>query len=302
MHRLAPNPIIETRLIYTQGVYVFSDAMRACRQITIVTDLLRFPTFTVYANEKSNPPYYFLGYYTVWKGSYVESRLPLEFTEQVVFSYDNPHLQSSNLLLAAATNLGNTIQALGSAMTPPALILFQNQAAASGEACPYTQLKFKMPLGTRIQLTAIGIPLEAYASAQAVAPSLHQPTDQVPRYPVDRSLYLDPPRSPAYTGESPGDTAPASASDPDSSLPSVVCRLTFNSYRSDIPSFVGNNSFIVPNNTYTTAYVDIVSTSGSTYSYYTRSNGSAGIVTLQGPFNPNTGVFITYRNFAVNCI
>lgn len=192
--------------------------MRSCRQITIYADLLRFPKFTVYANEKSNPPYYFLGYYTVWKGDYVESRQALEFTEQAVFSYDNPVLQLSNLLLAAATNIGDTVQALGAAMTPPAIIIFLPQPPASAEGCPYTRLKFKMPLGTRIQITALGIPLEAYEGSQQVLPSLHQPTDEVPRYPLDRDPSLDPPRSAPYDDEVPGDTAPATPEDPDSGL------------------------------------------------------------------------------------
>lgn len=212
---VAPTPITETRLIYTQGVYVLSDAMRSCRQITIYTDLLRFPKFTVYANEKSNPPYYFLGYYTVWMGDYVENRYALEFTEQAVFTYDNPVLQLSNLLLAAATNIGDTVQALGTAMTPPAIIVFLPQPPASAEGCPYTRIKFKMPLGTRIQVTAIGIPLEPYGTAQQVNPSLHQPSDEVPRYPLDRDPSLDPARSPAYSDELPGDTAPATSDDPD---------------------------------------------------------------------------------------
>lgn len=299
---MAPTPITETRLIYTQGVYVLSDVMRSCRQITIYADLLRFPKFTVYANEKSNPPYYFLGYYTVWRGDYVESRRPLEFTEQAVFAYDNPVLQLSNLLLASATNITDTIRALGGAMTPPAVIVFIPQPPASAEGCPYTRLKFKMPLGTRIQVTAQGIPLEAYEGAQTVTPSLHQPHDEVPRYPLDRPPSFDPPRDPPYADELPGDTALATPEDPDSGLYPVVCTLTFKSMRSDLPGQQFDNAFVVPNNTYTSAYVDIVSSNSVSYTYYTRSSGSEGVVTLQGPFSPPLSISISYADFAVNCV
>jgi len=189
--------------------------MRACRLITIYSDLLRFPKFTVYANEKSNPPYYFLGYYTVWQGDYVENRRPLEFTEQAVFSYDNPVLQLSNLVLAAATNITNVIQALGAAMTPPAAVVFVAEPPASGEACPYTRLKFKMPEGTRIQITAVGIPLEVYENSQQVSPVIRDVNDDVPRYPLNRDRSLDPARSSGYTDDLPGDTAVATALDPD---------------------------------------------------------------------------------------
>lgn len=256
----------------------------------------------MYANEKSNPPYYFLGYYTIWKGDYVESRQPLEFTEQAVFAYDNPVLQLSNLLLASATNITDTIQALGGAMTPPAIIVFIPQAPASAEGCPYTWLKFKMPLGTRIQVTAIGIPLESYEGAQQVTPSLHQPSDEVPRYPLDRDPSQDPPRSTPYVDELPGDTALATSEDPDSGLPSLVCTLTFENRRSDLPDYVGYSSVTVPNSSYNSAYVDIVSNNGTTYTYYARSNGNLGVITLGGPFNPPVSITITYSNFAVNCV
>lgn len=210
-----PTPITETRLIYTSGVYVLSDAMRACRLITIYSDLLRFPKFTVYANEKSNPPYYFLGYYTVWQGDYVESRRALEFTEQAVFSYDNPVLQLSNLVVASATNVTNVIQAFAAQSTPPVAIVFIEQPPFSVEGCPYTRLKFKMPEGTRIQITAVGIPLEAYEGSQSASPVIRDVTDDVPRYPLDRDRSEDPARSPGYTDDLPGDTAIATSDDPD---------------------------------------------------------------------------------------
>jgi len=297
-----PTPIIETRLIYTQGLYKLSDAMRSCRQITIVSDLLRFPKFTVYANEKSNPPYYFLGYYTIWTGDYVQERRALEFTEQALLLYDNPVLQASNLLLAVGSRIQDTIQALGSVMTPPAPIILLPQPDVSAEACPYTDIKFKMPLGTRIQVTAVGIPLEEYGDVQGVAPSLHQPADTVPRYPLDRDPSQDPPRSEPYVNEVPGDTAPATADDPDAGIPPVVCTLTFENRRSDQPSYVGYSSVTVPNASYNSAYVDVVSNNGSTYTYYARSNGNLGVITLGGPFNPPVSVTITYSNFAVSCV
>lgn len=239
---MPPTPIIETRLIYTQGLYKLSDAMRSCRQITIVSDLLRFPSFTVYANEKSNPSYYFLGYYTLWTGDYVQKRLPLEFTEQTLLLYDNSVLQLSNLLLAAATNINSVVQGLGAAMTPPAVVILYPLPDVTAEGCPYTDLKFKMPLGTRIQVTAIGIPVEEYEGSQGVAPSLHQPSDTVPRYPLDRDPSQDPPRSDPYPDEVPGDTAPATSEDPDSGLetpppPLPICYkvLTGNATSSNTP-------------------------------------------------------------------
>lgn len=299
---MAPVPITETRLIYTQGVYVLSEAMRSCRQIAIYVDLLRFPKFTVYANDKSNPPYYFLGYYTVWKGDYVENRQPLEFTEQAVFSYDNPVLQLGNLLLAAATNITDTIQALGGAMTPPAVIVFIPQPPASGEGCPYTRLKFKMPLGTRIQVTAIGIPLESYGGAQTVEPSLHEPNDEVPRYPLDRDPSQDPSRSPPYDDELPGDTAIATSEDPDSGLIPVVCTLTFEVRRSDLPAFVDYASAVVPDDTYDNVYIDITSTAGSTYTYRGLSSGSMGVILVYAGGSPADSTTITFSNPAVNCV
>lgn len=208
-----PN-IIETRLIYTAGTYKFSDAMRNCRRILILVDLLRKPPFQIYANEKSNPPVYFLGYWTLWIGDYVYDKRPLEFTEQCIIHYANPELQMLNNLLAVGTQLSTIMQRLGAAMSPPAPITLFPSANPEFEGCPYTWIKFKMPEGTRIQLTAVGTPLQVFAGAQAT-PSASDPTDSVPAYPDTPGRSSDPPRSLPNPGEKPGDTAPVTSSDPE---------------------------------------------------------------------------------------
>jgi hypothetical protein len=215
-------PIIETRLIYTAGVFKLSDEIRACRRIILLVDMLRTPPFQVYQSEKSNPPYGFYGYYTVWRGDYVEYRAPLEFTEQVVLGYDNPSYQLTNLVLGAATTVLGTIQALGAAMTPPALIAFFPLPPPTVEVCPFTKIKFKLVFGTRIQVTAVGFPVEEYDGQQAV-PDLSYPDDTVPPYPDDRPRGEDPARSPGYEDDLPGDTAPATPDDPDLGLTTDPC-------------------------------------------------------------------------------
>lgn len=293
--------IVETRLIYTSGVYKFSQAMRNCRRILVLIDILRNPPFQIYANEKSNPAVYFLGYYTLWIGDYVYEKKPIEFTEQCIIHYENPGLQLLNNLLAVGTQVASVIQALGSVMTPPAPLIIVQSPDPEFEGCPYTWIKFKLPFGTRIQVTVLGTLTQEFPGAQAF-PAASDPIDEVPRYPVDRPRSEDPVRSEPYEDESPGDTAIATPEDPDLGIVAVVCTLTFEVRVSDQPNYLDYVSVVVPNNTYNAPYVDITGYVGNRYLYYSRVNGSAGVITLGGPYDPLLGVVISYSNVAVNCV
>lgn len=275
-----PN-IIETRLIYTAGTYKFSTAIRNCRRVLILVDLLRAPPFQIYANEKSNPPVYFLGYWTLWIGDYVYDKKPLEFTEQCIIHYGNPELQLLNNILAVGTQLGSIIQSLGAAMSPPAPVILYPSFDSEAEACPYTWIKFKLPEGTRIQLTAVGTPLQEFAGAQAL-PGASDPQDDVPRYPVARPRSEDPARSAPNAGEKLGDTAPATLQDPDISYVPPICTLTVGVLRSDTGAteYVSNT---VPDGSYRVAYREVT---GPGTIYLIKCNGSQGVVTVAGPFNP----------------
>lgn len=210
-------PITETRLIYTKGVFKISDAFRDCRRILIVTDLLRFPAEPQYFNEKSNPPHYFLGYVTLWMKDYVFSKFPLEFENQIVFEYQNPGLQLANISLGIGNNISNWIQALGAAMTPPASVVFLPQPDITFESCPFSQLKFQLTFGTRIQVTCVGYETEFF-EGQKTQPASSDPQDDTPKYPKDRPRIEDPARNLPYDDENPGDTSLASSDDPDASL------------------------------------------------------------------------------------
>lgn len=181
--------------------------------------MLRKPPYQVYASDKSNPPYYFFGYFTVWTGQYVEYRKALEFTEQVVLQYYNNERQNAEMILGAATRIVENMVTLGGAMTPPALLVSVAEDDVEYEICPYTEIKFKLVFGTRIQATLIGFPL-IQATGQKTVSDTSYPLDSVPPYPIDRPRIEDPPRSPPYEDEVPGDTAPATPEDPDSSLTS----------------------------------------------------------------------------------
>lgn len=208
--------VIQQRLIYTAGTLKLNADMIKCRRIIAYADILRRPPSARYANERSNPTKRFYGYVSLWIGEYVQSIFPLEYDSQNVFFWDNLSLQLYEAILCTAYNTSQNIQALGAAMTPPAPLIILPSPVFSFPGCPYLWLKFKLEPQTRIQVTCIGEELEKCADFDPEVPP-PPPPPPPPTFPPDRPLEEDPPRSDPEEGEQPGDTAPPTADDPDSS-------------------------------------------------------------------------------------
>lgn len=217
--------ITQQRLIYTSGTLKFSTDMVQCRRIIAYSDILRRPPSARYQNERSNPPKRFYGYVSVWMGDYVYKTFPLEYDSQIVFFWDNLNLQVYETVLCTALNTSQNVQALGAAMTPPAPIILLPSPVFSFPGCPYTWLKFKLENLCRIQVTCIGEELER---CDGIAPTITVPSipDTTPLYPENRPLEGDPARSLPEEGEQPGDTAVATSTDPDASIPPPVADCT----------------------------------------------------------------------------
>lgn len=217
--------VTQQRLIYTAGTLKLNADMTRCRRIVAYADILRRPPSARYANERTNPIKRFYGYVSLWIGDYVSQVFPLEYDSQVVLLWDNPSLQLYTTILCAAKNTNETIQTLGLAMSPPAPIVLTPSSLFTFPGCPYLWLKFKLEPLTRIEVTCLGEELE---SCPGIAPVITRPDlpDTIPLYPGDRPLSEDPPRSAPEPGEQPGDTAPATAEDPDASLPAPIPECT----------------------------------------------------------------------------
>lgn len=217
--------VTQQRLIYTAGTLKLSTDMQQCRRIIAYSDVLRRPPSARYANERSNPTKRFYGYISLWMGDYVHKVFPLEYDSQIVFSWDNLELQVYETVLCTAYNTSQNVQALGSVMTPPAPLVLLPSPVFTFPGCPYLWLKFKLEPLCRIQVTCIGEELERCAD---FSPTITTPSipDTVPPYPEDRPLEEDPPRSAPEVGEAPGDTAPATSADPDSSIPAPIPECT----------------------------------------------------------------------------
>lgn len=209
--------VTKTRLIYTAGTFTVTDDLAVCRRLTIYADVLRLPYSAKYSNERVNPIKRFLGYVSVFIGDYVHSVLPLEYDSQIVLFWDNPDLQNHQTLLDLTSTIQNTIATLGLAMTPPAVIIPIPGFIPGFGGCPYTKLKFKLEPGCRIQVSALGENVEKGTDFGDVITVPDIP-DIVPPYSSDVPRAADPPRSEPEPDELPGDTAPATPDDPDSSL------------------------------------------------------------------------------------
>lgn len=230
-----------TRLVYTAGTLKLTDAARQARRLIVKTDVLRRPPSARYQNERSNPSKWFFGYVSLWIGEYVQAVFPLEYEAQIVFLWDNLHLQNNHALYCISTNNNNNLAILGSAMTPPALVQIVPQEVPSFPGCPTEWIKFKLEPLTRIQVTALWEP--AFACLDITVPVVVPiGADNVLPYPQDRPLSQDPARSPAESGELPGDTALSSANDPDVGFTNLrQWRIRF--FYTDLASS-GNNRFI----------------------------------------------------------
>jgi len=230
-----------TRLVYTAGTLKLTDAARQSRRLIVRTDVLRRPPSARYQNERSNPSKWFFGYVSLWIGQYVQAVFPLEYEAQIVFLWDNLHLQNNHALYCISANSNNNLAILGAAMTPPALVQPVQPEVPSFPGCPTEWIKFKLEPLTRIQVTAVWEP--AFACPNITIPvTLPVGDDDVPPYPQDRPLAQDPARSPAESGELPGDTAPSSITDPDAGFTNLR-RWRVRFFYTDLASS-GNSRFI----------------------------------------------------------
>jgi len=208
--------LTKERLIYTAGTFKIDEDLANARRLVIRSSVLRLPPTTNYQNERSNPPKYFLGYCTVFINDYVYQIFPIEFQQQIILLWDNPSYQVQARLICEAANINGNIVRLGSAMTPPALVIPIPGVPGTFSGCPYTNLKFKLVFGTRLLISASGEPMEFCEDVDlpSTVPNLDPPPAP---YPPDQARDEDPPRSAPEDGELPGDTAPATIDDPEAS-------------------------------------------------------------------------------------
>lgn len=287
--------ITKERLIYTAGTFKIDDDLARCRRLIIRSSVLRLPFSAVYRNERSNPSKYFLGYVTVFIGDYVYDIFPLQFEQQIVIFYDNLTAQVYARTLCEFINTNSNLVALRVSIPLEGALVPLPADPGTFPGCPYTFIKFKLEAGARILVTGVGEELETCEGGDfdTTVPDLSPPPAP---YPPDQARDEDPPRSAPEDGELPGDTAPATAEDPDASLTIPPCVMTVGLRRADLNTvdFVSGS---VPNSTYTTAFLTVVGP-GSTY--IVQSNGDQGIVTVAGPFNPGS-VVITVDSVDTVC-
>lgn len=284
--------VSKTRLIYTAGTFAIPAELSVCRRVVTAVSVLRRPPTQEYQNERSNPPKGFLGYVGLFINSYCERILPLEFDPQAILLWDNPAIQLYYSTLCTGATVIDALVALGAAMTPPAILLPVTPSASPFQGCPYTTLKFKLLFGTRIQVDTIGEEVVACAGIvpEATVPDFGPPPD---KYPSDRARSEDPARSSPEDGELPGDTAPATADDPDISLTIPPCILTVGLTRSDLGT-EDRYSIEVPDATYNSPFINTI---GPGTTYIVQVTGSGGTLNVAGPFNPGSVVItITYVN------
>ena len=209
--------LTKERLIYTAGTFKIDEDLARARRLIIRSSVLRLPPTTNYQNERSNPSKYFLGYCTVFINDYVYEIFPIEFEQQIILLWDNPEFQVFAKAVCESANISGNIARLGAAMTPPALLIPIPGIPGTFSGCPYTNLKFKLVFGTRLQISASGEPMEFCEGYEipSTVPNLDPPP--LP-YPPEQARDEDPPRSQPEEGENLGDTAPPTILDPEADL------------------------------------------------------------------------------------
>lgn len=205
------------RLIYTAGTFKIDFPLTRCRRLIIRTSVLRLPFSAFYRNERSNPPKYFLGYVSVFIGDYVYRIFPLEFEQQIVFIYDNLASQLYARMLCDTININTNLVTLRTSIPLPGGLFLVPADPGTFPGCIYTFLKFKLEPGCRIVVNGVGEELEICEGGEFVTtvPELGAPPAP---FPPDQPRDEDPARSAPEEGELPGDTAIATAEDPDIGL------------------------------------------------------------------------------------
>jgi len=211
--------ITKKRLIYTAGTFDITDELAKCRRVVITMSVLRLPFSAKYVNERSNPRKYFFGYMTVFINEYVQYLVTLEYERQVLLLWDNPGVQLAISLFCATKQLSENLITHRESIPLTGTLTPVPGTPSPFIGSPFTNLKFKLEAGCRIQVVADG---EEVYSCSGVIPTVTVPDLDPPAapYPLTRPRSEDPPRSLPEAGELPGDTALASPSDPE--IPAVV--------------------------------------------------------------------------------
>jgi len=284
--------ITKERLIYTAGTFKIDDDFARCRRFVITMSLLRLPFSARYVNERTNPRKYFLGYMSVFVDQYVHHVVTLEYEAQCLLIWENPSIQLYTTALCLAKVASDNLVALRGSIPLPGAVVPLPFDVATFPGCSFTNLKFKLEPGCRIAIAAAG---EEIIECDGISPEATIPdlTPPASPYPPEQAREEDPPRSDPEEGELPGDTAPVTLDDPDSSLTIPPCVLTVGLTRSDLGT-EDRYSVEVADGSYTSPFINTIGP-GSTY--IVQCNGSAGVVTIAGPFSPGSIVItITYVN------
>lgn len=304
--------LTQDRIISGKGLLRVPSEFKNVRYFTLYSDVVRIPT-NQYKNLNYNPSRSRYGTLVFLRDGYVQFQHSIEYPNQswdFVCDYSSQNLIALKCvyegILTTFTNL-----AVALAQTPGSTGLFVTTIEDKIKDYEYLNLSFDEVRvvcygNTAIQLRLYATRNDTCAIEKDKASKPIPPTRPVPPVPPGVAIpEISTPYAPVGSGSKFGDdgnTTPNLLDAPILPIVPFVCTLTFKSYRSDVSGFVGDNSFVVPNASYVSAYVDKTFIGQSSYTYYTRSIGDSGIVTLQGPFSPLNSTTITYDTFNTTCV
>jgi hypothetical protein len=301
--------VVETRSISGKGVLQIPDANRLDRAFILYSDVARKPT-SESKNFNYNPAKSFYGKICLMNNDYVVAQISIEFESQRWDFIPDVNAETLLAVQCAYKGLLQTFSNLATALagTPGGIGLHvtsidNNIIDYAPIRNSWSSLQLVCYADTGIQLSLQSLaPDQCGTDSTPPIPPAEPPPPKPTPVPPGQPFQNSPPYAPSSGNPNVGDAGNTQPLPLDESHV-FICTLTFQVRRSDLPSYLENASVNVPNNTYTSAYVDIVShNSDGTYTYYARTAGSLGIITLSGPFNPQSSVEIIYSNFSVSCV
>jgi len=296
--------LIQQRNISGKGILKVPTDVRQNRAYILYASVFRKPK-NQYLNFNYNPTRGRFGTLVFLRDGYVINSAPIEYPKQV---FDGVNDISGQTLLAVKCAYDGMLESVyrlsvNLAATPGSFGL--TPVNYTNLIADYVSLRLAWDECRLVCYADTAIQLSLYRLLYDVCnPSfdadIPTPTpDPIPEIPAGEPIEgIDP----AYDDEiDDGSTIPYPGDSPPTPPP-LICTLTFEVRRSDIPTFVDYASFIVPNSTYNNVSISITGSGGGRYTYIGVSTGDQGTITVYPGGDPLNEVTITFSNPEVTCV
>lgn len=173
---------------------------RSGKVLRLYTEVIQLP-LSEYVNTKSNPPFGFYGYVTLWAKEFVYKKIPIEFQQQLVLYEERYSAQLGEQVVCNAMELLKGLVIISEKIPGPTNVVYLQPSLIEYPLWAVTDLKFTLVPGCVIK-ASFGEELNQKCAASPIVQPDLLPPDSIPAPPPppppagtpdDQKIPLSPP-------------------------------------------------------------------------------------------------------------